>query len=132
MKHLTLLVLGITLSGCIAHPKTLSSDDYLVDPELRQMCHYTRCYFLDLIGRSSNEIDIAKAYGLPTNKVYSWGGDRLIDLMINPPNSLYTVTQLSEHEFKIPRNKATQEAYFALEEQYIEDEIGGSGNNGGS
>lgn len=130
MKHLTLLALGVALTGCIAYPRTLPSDSYLVDTKLGQMCHVTKCYYLDLIGRSHNEVDIAKAYGLPANKVYSWSVDEFASLMISPPNAVYSATKLSEHEFQIPKNKATDAAFYALEEEYIELSIGGSGSNG--
>jgi len=116
MKKIIAGLCLMSLAGCYSIPRTLPSDSYLVDTKMGLMCHVTECYYLDLIGSSSDELSIAKAYGLPV-KTYSWSTEQFVELMLNPPNQLYKVQQLSEHEFQIPNNRATTTAFKVLDDE---------------
>ncbi|WP_299178902.1 hypothetical protein [uncultured Neptuniibacter sp.] len=117
MKSLIILTAATLLSACISSPRMLPSDSYLVDTQRGLMCHVGKCYYIDLIHPSYNELRIAKAYRLDT-RVYSWGADELAALMLKPPHQQYTVTQLSETEFSLPITYETQTAFYVLEEEY--------------
>lgn len=118
MKTLLITISAIALSGCVtSYPKQIAGDSYLIDTEHGMMCHLSRCYYLDLIGPSYNEQRVAVAYGLPA-KVYTWDTSQFTTLMLNPPQSLYQVTQLSETEYKLPINHATYTAYDVLKVEY--------------
>lgn len=93
------------------------------------MCHVAECYHLDLIGASHNELDVARAFGLPV-KNYTWSTSEFVGLLTNPPQGLYPVYQLSETEYKISKNRATDVAFGVLnEEDLILYRIGGNGKS---
>ena len=93
------------------------------------MCHVTECYYLDLIGASHNELDVAKAFGLPV-KNYTWSTSQFVALLTKPLEGLYPVYQLSETEYEIPKNYATDAAFRVLNEEYlILYRIGGDGKS---
>ncbi|MFW1677733.1 hypothetical protein ACFVYJ_08120 [Pontibacter sp. JAM-7] len=130
MKTLALFTATALLAACsVQVPRTLSQDVYLIDTEMGLMCHVTECYYLDLIHPSWQEIEIALAYGLPAD-VYSWSTEEFLSLLLSPPNDLYRVEKLSDTEYSIPRNQATESAFNALDEEDLQlYRIGGEGHS---
>lgn len=117
------------IAGCASPPRSLSGEYYLIDIDRGLMCHVTECYYLDLIGASHNELDVAKAFGLPARN-YTWSTSEFVGLLTNPPEDLYPVYKLSETEYKIPKNSATDAAFRVLnEEDLILYRIGGDGKS---
>lgn len=121
MKKLACLIASTALiAACsVQTPRVLSQDSYLIDTQLGLMCHVSECYYLSLIGPSWQEIDIALALGLPA-KAYSWSVDEFVSLLVTPPEGRYGVEQLSATEFKLPRNRATEAAFNALEQEDLQ------------
>lgn len=129
MKRLVIIGLVSVMAGCASAPRSLSGDSYLVDTGRGLMCHITECYYLDLIGASHNELDVAKAFGLPVRS-YTWSTSQFVGLLTNPPEGLYKVYQLSETEYQIPKNEATDAAFRVLnDEDLILYRIGGDGKS---
>ncbi|WP_415901218.1 hypothetical protein ACMXYR_08525 [Neptuniibacter sp. QD29_5] len=116
MKKIITGLCLIALGGCYSIPRTLPADSYLVDTKMGLMCHVTECYYLDLIGSSSDELTVAKAYGLPV-KTYTWSTEQFVELMLNPPEQLYKAEKLSNHEYQLPNNAATTAAFKVLDDE---------------
>lgn len=120
MKTLFLPCAAIALiTGCAApNISYLPADGYLVDVENGVMCKRYDCYQLGLIIPSYYEHEIANAYGLPGGKGYTWTTEQFTRLLIAPPEGLYKVEKLSETEYRLPINHATEMAYRTLHKEY--------------
>lgn len=124
-----MLGLVVALSGCANPPRTLTGDSYLIDTERGLMCHVTECYYLDLVNASFDELEVAKAFGLPV-KAYSWTTSQFVTLLVEPPQGLYSVAVLSETEYQLPKNPATDAAFNLLyKEDLLIYKIGGEGKS---
>lgn len=128
--HKTLLAASVlTVAGCVSAPRMLSGDSYLVDTERGLMCHVAECYYLDLVNASHGELDVALAYGLP-KKNYTWSTSQFVSLLVTPPGGLYSVKKLSDTEYQIEKNSATDAAFRMLhDEDLILYRIGGDGKS---
>lgn len=117
MRNIIAVGIGVLLVGCISQPRVVPADSYLIDTKRGVMCHLSECYELEHVRSSFNELDVAVAFGLPV-RAYSWSTSEFTSLLVSPPNKLYPVEKLSETEYRIAKNKATDRAFDLL---YTED-----------
>lgn len=116
MRNIVACGLGILLVGCVSRPIELPSDSYLIDTKRGVMCYLSECYELELIRSSHDELEVAKAFGLPV-RPYSWSTSEFTGLLVSPPTKLYEAEKLSATEYRIPKNEATNRAYDLLYEE---------------
>jgi hypothetical protein len=117
MRNIIACGLGVLLVGCASPNRVVPADSYLIDTKRGVMCHISECYELEHIQSSHDELNVALAFGLPV-RPYSWSTSEFTSLLVSPPNKLYSVEKLSNTEYRIPKNEATDRAFDLI---YTED-----------
>lgn len=105
--------------GCASNLQ--SSRHYTLDLEHTQICYGSggQCLNLELIIPSHQEHQIARAYQLPSTN-HSWDVTQLVNLMLAPPNALYTTDKTGPYTYRLPANNATDSVWYHLEQEQYE------------
>ena len=123
LSYVVGLVTVFSLAACSmdGYRKQVSKEYYLLDIEKGKLCLEQRseCYSLSLIGPSHRELIIADAFNLP-KKAHRWDGQKLIQLLIEPPSAEYSVQVLNEKLYRLPPHYAVHSVWDVLALEYYE------------
>lgn len=113
-------VLVLTACSAGSYRNQVDNEYYILDVDKGLLCieKKAKCHRLSLIVPSYREQIIAQGYGLP-NGAYRWDEERLIELLLNPPNAQYRPEKLSNTIYRIPPHFSTHSVWDVLAlEQY--------------
>ncbi|RTE64812.1 hypothetical protein EH243_15650 [Amphritea opalescens] len=115
------LLLSVMLSGCVAIGEKFASENYLVDLKHQRYCieGRSKCHLLSLIQPSFRESWIADAFAMP-KQYYSWSGDELATLLLNPPDHSYQAERIGDQLYRVPPTYATHVIWDVLAMEYFE------------
>lgn len=119
MKYVTTgLLLLLVLSGCSTAGR-FGSENYIVDLRWQRFCIEggSECRSFSLIGPSYREQWIADAFGMP-EQYYSWTGDELVALILNPPDGSYQPEPIGGKRYRVPPTFATHVVWDVLAMEY--------------
>ncbi|MBU2966789.1 hypothetical protein Q4508_19170 [Amphritea sp. 2_MG-2023] len=113
------LCLLLMMSGCASTSNKFASENYIVDLESGSFCIEGRfdCRSLSLIQPSFRESWIANAFAMP-KQYYSWRGDELAALLLNPPDHSYQAEQVDDQLYRVPPTYATHVVWDVLAMEY--------------
>lgn len=121
-RYTVSVVLALLLSGCASTYDSADYGFYTVDLNNNNLCKGTEsngvmCYPLAMIEPSYHEFDIARAYQIKPDDM-QWSTKDFISILLQPESSLYSAEKLSDTIYRIPKNHATDTAYYYIKYEH--------------
>lgn len=118
-KYYLVGICSLLLSGCVIRDGKFASQNYIVDLKQQRYCIEDgfECYAFSLIQPSFREGWIAAAFSMP-KQYYSWRGEELAALVLNPPDDRYQAEQVGDQLYRVPPTYATHVVWDVLAMEY--------------